>query len=482
METSVTEADGVAKATTSASWLTRHEWDLERRLRDSRVSFVAEIATDAAAIQRSQHEYGFLAGQMGRQRIDRTRLVTWYPALTLVLLVDSAARCESLENFWSQYFADLGCPADPEFSDVLKSVTPDLLRDFGLLDITELDADFSAILAGQAAIPTLHTTELVELAERYLEMGPITDEYHFAQWLAEFDAAGRSEPDRTVQRFARYGGRLASDVLDGVVDLVSGSSRTAAGAPSTAGLPAALQRSLHDLLARRHPRRAGRADTATPVAPAATDTDVHPISQAPIPRRPIAPMPAGPRASRPVPGAQDPSPASRAHGQPIGRHRPQSAVRPTGVDRIMPPPERSGVRPLTSAPDFAGGRAPAHPVPSHPAAPGIAGRPAQPVPDRTAYPASGRTAPPVPTRSARPAAAGAAAPPQLGYPTEIAPVTDPFRGEDAPPTVLLNIPLPDGLVDPWNPLDATSEFTGSFPAIALPAEASEDAEDFRTRR
>ncbi|WP_218000314.1 hypothetical protein, partial [Millisia brevis] len=318
------EADGVAKATTSASWLTRHESDLERRLRDSRVSFVAEIATDAAAIQRSQQEYGFLAGQMGRQRIDRTRLVTWYPALSLVLLVDSAARCDSLENFWSQYFTDLGCPVDSEFSDVLKSVTPDLLRDFGLLDITELDADFSAILAGQAAIPTLHTTELVELAERYLEMGPITDEYHFAQWLAEFDAAGRSEPDRTVQRFARYGGRLASDVLDGVVDLVSGSSRTAADPATAAGLPAALQRSLHDLLARRRPRRgAERTDAAEPFAdPAATGSH--------------------------------PSPTSRAHGQPIGRHRPPPAQRPTGVDRILPPPAAGpAAHPRTPAAGFA---------------------------------------------------------------------------------------------------------------------------------
>lgn len=241
MEKSVNVADGIAAAGTSGPWLTRYESELARGLLDTRVSFVAEVATDAAAIRRSRNEYGFLAAQMSRQTIDRNRLVSWYPALTLVLLVDSATRCESLDRLWPQFFADLGCAEDPEFASVLTSATPDLLRHFGLMDITELDADFSSILAGQSAIPTLHTTELVELAERYLEMGPITDEYHFAQWLAEFDAAGRSEPGRAVQRFARYGGRRARDVLDGVVNLVGGSDRApgdSSSAPESAGLPA----------------------------------------------------------------------------------------------------------------------------------------------------------------------------------------------------------------------------------------------------
>lgn len=59
-------------------------------------------------------------------------------------------------------------------------------------------------------------------------------------------------------------------------------------------------------------------------------------------------------------------------------------------------------------------------------------------------------------------------PGQIDYPTEIAPPTDPFRAADAPPTVLLNVPVPDGMVDPWNPLDATNTFTGGFPAIVGP--------------
>lgn len=218
-----------------------------------------EINLDEDEIRRLQEVYGRDVSERLRLGATPTAVVTKYPALILAILVGHAALGYERHRYWDEFFARLELPRDQTFEQTLRRQLPRLLSRFGLQNFPELKSEYVQLIALHAGFPVYCMSDVIDVLEERLAAGMQVTGASIIEWLDEPGKKHRiARLDVPVRNFLHYGGQLAIDILDRIIDFVSFTVENSSWAEndatldtSTTGLPTLMLEKLIELLKER---------------------------------------------------------------------------------------------------------------------------------------------------------------------------------------------------------------------------------------
>ncbi len=196
-----------------------------RRLSPMRIGLVAEDVTTST--DHSEQALGALS-RWWQQQGSGSTLLRRFPAVH-VLTTTRVATDHYAAKFWPQLCERAGIPKDPNLQNEWGTAYIYNLRQLGLPtfdDVEDRGSRFVGPILMHSGVPTFCLPDLLRLArDRRQRMPGLTPE-SFVDWARERARQDRlRHVDKPVQRFLRYGGEFAVDVLDRVfelLDVVSG--------------------------------------------------------------------------------------------------------------------------------------------------------------------------------------------------------------------------------------------------------------------
>ncbi len=246
-------------------WLSEQELVVARQL--ERASLVVEINLDENRIKQIQEIYGIHAREKLRLAAAPDAVIREYPALTLAVLVGHAAIGYEQNRYWDDFFEILGLERTQSLEQEFRKWLRRLISRFGLRDFPELEHDYVQLMALHAAFPVYCMADVVRILEERLSAGTEVSGAAVIEWLRQPGKKHRMGAlDVPVRNFIRYGGDLAIDLLDRIIDFIAftvhdkdWSSSDIDLDTSTTGLPTVLLERLVELLEEQPFGRGSRA-------------------------------------------------------------------------------------------------------------------------------------------------------------------------------------------------------------------------------
>lgn len=239
-------------------WLSDEEYRLRAALEP--VNLAVELNLTAHEVRTAQSRYGVAADAMFRRGLKYGDIIKRYPALTIAILTGHAALAYDHGAYWDGFFSELGIPRDQNFESALRQHLVPLLKKFKLARFPDLENQnqYVMILAMHSGIPVYCLGDLLQMIDNHLVQGREPNGTALLEWLEEPGKQYRSGSlDVPVRNFLRYGGEVAVDIVDRIIDVVDSavadpSILTADLRTETTGLPTILlDRLLEEL--REHP-------------------------------------------------------------------------------------------------------------------------------------------------------------------------------------------------------------------------------------
>ena len=238
-------------------WLSDKEFEIGRRL--EKASLVVEINIDENELRDLQTMYGGQAAEMLRVAVPPDKIIMRYPALTLAILSGQACLGYEQHRYWNEFFLQLNLQRDQLFEQSLRRALRPLLKRFGLRDFPELKNDYVQLMALHSAFPVYCMGDIVVLLEQRLVSGTEMTGAAVIEWLHEPGKKHRmNNLDVPVRNFIQFGGQLAVDVINRIIEFIAFTAQTEDWSASeidletaTTGLPTLLLDRLIELLKER---------------------------------------------------------------------------------------------------------------------------------------------------------------------------------------------------------------------------------------
>lgn len=222
-----------------------------------RVSLFVELNLDADEIARSTDLYAQMIRRYHRARGPEW-IVTKFPALTLTTLIGHAGLYYDRNRYWDSFWEELGLPRDPDFESVLRDALRELLAKFRLREFPELGHQYVQVMAVHAGIPVHCLDDLVDVIDQHIAAGREATGAAVFEWLTAPGMAYRLNPlDVPVRNFLRFGGEVAVDIVDRIIEFAEYFAEHPEAAndldldTATTGLPNLLLDALIDRLQER---------------------------------------------------------------------------------------------------------------------------------------------------------------------------------------------------------------------------------------
>lgn len=191
-----------------------------RRLSPTRIGLVAEDVTTSTA--HSEQALRWLGG-LWQQQGPGSTLLRRFPAVH-VLTTTRVATDHYAAKFWPQLCERAGIPKDPNIQHDWGTAYINNLRQLGLPtfdDVEDRGSRFVGPILMHSGVPTYCLPDLLRLARDRRRMVPGLTPESFVDWARERARQDRLRHiDKPVQRFLRYGGEFAVDVVDRVFELL----------------------------------------------------------------------------------------------------------------------------------------------------------------------------------------------------------------------------------------------------------------------
>ncbi|MFZ2238049.1 MAG: hypothetical protein WAV90_00740 [Gordonia amarae] len=186
-----------------------------------KVSLVFELNYDEDKFRRCQQLYGRVANLYLRTGTYQG-LIKDYRGLTLVTLVGHAGLAYEQGAYWDSFWDELGMDRNPEFEGALRHSIPTLLKTFSLREFDDIGGlEFVYPLAMHAGIPVYCLDDLIDLIEDHIQQGRDAHAAAVLYWLTEPGMEYRlNRLDVPVRNFLQYGGDMAVDVLNRIIDFL----------------------------------------------------------------------------------------------------------------------------------------------------------------------------------------------------------------------------------------------------------------------
>ena len=187
------------------------------------VNLAVELNLSADEVRTAQSRYGVMAQALLARGYKYDDIIKRYPALTLAILVGHAALAYDHGAYWEGFWRELGVLRDPTFESALRKRLVPLLTKFRLarFPVLEQQNQYVMILAMHAGIPVYCLGDLLAMIDKHLVQGREPSGTALLEWLEEPGKQYRSgELDVPVRNFLRYGGEVAVDIVDRVIDVV----------------------------------------------------------------------------------------------------------------------------------------------------------------------------------------------------------------------------------------------------------------------
>ncbi|MGW6694934.1 hypothetical protein ACWF62_14300 [Rhodococcus sp. NPDC054953] len=206
------------------SFLKDRAGDEEFRIRQGleKVGLFFELNLDEDELHRAQELFGQIAGHDGRVGA-YSMLITRYPALTLATLVGHAGLAYQQGRYWDSFWDELSLERDPDFENTLRRNLGDLLRKVGLREFPEFRGpNYVMAMAMHAGIPVHCLADLVAVIEGHVRQGRDPNGAALLEWLTAPGVHNRMNTlDMPVRNFLRYGGDIAVDILDRIIEFLA---------------------------------------------------------------------------------------------------------------------------------------------------------------------------------------------------------------------------------------------------------------------
>lgn len=233
--------------------------EFEFRQRLAKASLVVEINLDENELRDLQSMYGTEAAQMLRTGSVPNDVIRAYPALTLAILVGQACVGYEQHRYWDEFFAQLDLQRDQVFEQALRRSLRELLHKFRLRDFPELKNEYVQLMALHSGFPVYCLRDVVDLLEERMVGGTEMTGAAVIEWLRQPGKKHRmNDLDVPVRNFIQYGGQLAIDILNRIIEFLLFTASTEGWAESdidletsTTGLPTILLDRLIELVAER---------------------------------------------------------------------------------------------------------------------------------------------------------------------------------------------------------------------------------------
>lgn len=190
------------------------------RLTPTRIGLVAEDVTTSTT--HSEQALRSLGGLWQRQGSGST-LLRRFPAVH-VLTTTRVATDHYAAMFWPQLCERAGIPKDPNVQHEWGTAYIHNLRQLGLPtfdDVEDRGSRFVGPILMHSGVPTYCLPDLLRLARDRRRLMPGLTPESFVDWARERARQDRMRHiDKPVQRFLRYGGEFAVDVVDRVFELL----------------------------------------------------------------------------------------------------------------------------------------------------------------------------------------------------------------------------------------------------------------------
>jgi len=205
------------------SFLKEQADDEEFRIRRGleKVDLFFEFNLDEDELRRCQELFGRIAVHDVRLH-DSSRLIKRYPGLTLATLVGHAGLAYDQGRYWESFWDELGLERDQDFENALRKALASLLEKFGLRDFPEFRGrNYVMTMAMHAGIPVHCLGDLVETIEGHIRQGRDATGAALLEWMTAPGMAYRlNRLDVPVRNFLTYGGEIAIDVLDRIMEFL----------------------------------------------------------------------------------------------------------------------------------------------------------------------------------------------------------------------------------------------------------------------
>ncbi|CDZ88174.1 hypothetical protein QM787_24690 [Rhodococcus ruber] len=239
------------------NWLSDREFEFRQRL--EKASLVVEINLDENELRDLQGMYGAEAAEMLRRGSVPNDVIRAYPALTLAILVGQACVGYEQHRYWDEFFLQLDLERDQVFEQALRRSLRDLLRKFRLRDFPELKNEYVQLMALHSGFPVYCLRDVVDLLEDRMVGGTEMTGAAVIEWLLQPGKKHRmNDLDVPVRNFIQYGGQLAIDILNRMIEFLIFTASTDGWAAadidletSTTGLPTILLDRLIELVEER---------------------------------------------------------------------------------------------------------------------------------------------------------------------------------------------------------------------------------------
>ncbi|WP_037182163.1 hypothetical protein [Rhodococcoides fascians] len=198
--------------------------DEEFRIRQGlkKVGLFFEFNLDEDELRRCQELFGRIAVHDIRVG-NSSRLIERYPALTLATLVGHAGLAYDQGRYWESFWDEIGLERDHDFENALRRALATILKKFELRDFPEFSGrNYVMTMAMHAGIPVRCLGDLVETIEGHIRQGRDATGAALLEWMTAPGMDLRmNRLDVPVRNFLKYGGDIAVDVLDRIIDFLA---------------------------------------------------------------------------------------------------------------------------------------------------------------------------------------------------------------------------------------------------------------------
>jgi hypothetical protein len=256
-----------------ADWMSDADYEWRTRLKP--VNLLIETDFSAEEVRTAQSKYGATARLLLDRGWPHSKIITRYPALTLMILVGHASLAYDHGAYWETFWQELGISRDADFENEIRRKIVDLLDKFSLARFPDIERDsarkYVMMLALHAGIPIHCLGDLLAVINDHISQGRPAKGAAVIEWLGEPAKEHRAAAlDVPVWNFLVNGAEFAVDILDRIIEFVEATSvhPTLLDADldaSTTGLPSVI---LHELILRlretpvQHERKRATAHNA----------------------------------------------------------------------------------------------------------------------------------------------------------------------------------------------------------------------------
>ncbi len=195
------------------------EFRQARRL--EQVSLFAELNLDYDEIVRTRDLLGQVIREH-RRRLGLPRLLDKFPALTLTTLIGHAGLDYEQGKYWESFWSELDLEREQEFENLLRARLPVYLRKFKMREFPDLGTQYVQMMAVHAGVPVHCLGDLVDVVEQHVAQGRDPSGAAVFEWLMQPGLEYRmNELDVPVRNFLKYGGEVAVDIVDRIIEFAA---------------------------------------------------------------------------------------------------------------------------------------------------------------------------------------------------------------------------------------------------------------------